>query len=353
MPSLDRPFCALARAAGLGGAWRGVWLVLPCVLWLGRAPLSRAAEYEQRKDNAVVRLEAEKIESGRVQIRLSDTLPLTVSMEGDPSLQVRLPANLTTSGDWQVRQEAPPQKIPLGTGRVSWSMRFRLSPLKRGELSLRLAPFRFRSNPDTDQWEEIAWQPIPVQVNTEVYRADVSELRGIPPIEELPPPPSWGISVAWSGPVLAVLLLLLSGWAILRRRGGPEPIPSASQWALHELEAIPIPAESCDGLEPFYTRLSDVLRSYFELRYQVPAPEQTTAEFLETLRRSPWLQSEQQTVLRELLQQCDLVKFARAQPSREECSKLAALARAFVQQTASNNGVAHAVASERPQDALP
>jgi hypothetical protein len=310
-----------------------------CLLWLSLAVPSRAAEYEQRKGNATVRFDAEKVEDGRVQMRLSDTLHLTVSIEGDSSLNVQPPAALTTSRDWQVKQEAAPEKIPLGDGGVSWSMKYRLSPLKPGELPLDLAPFRFRSSPDTEHWEEVAWQPIPVQVSTEVYRAEVSELRDIAPPEELPPAPSWGIPLTWIGPALALLLLLLSGWALLRRRRGRESAQLASQWALRELDAIPLPAEAANGVEPFYTRLSDAVRRYIELRYQLPAPEQTTTEFLECLRRSPLLQPEQQTILRNLLEQCDLVKFARVQPSREECGKVAALARDFVQHTAGNNGV--------------
>jgi hypothetical protein len=304
-----------------------------CLVWLSLAVPSLAGPYEQRKGNAIVRLDAEKGEGGRVQIRLSDTLHLTVSMEGDSSFEVQPPTALTTSKDWQVRREAGPEKIALAGSRVSWSMRFRLTPLKPGELSLGLAPFRFRSNPETDRWEEITWQPIPVQVSTEVYRADVSELRDIAPPEELRPAPSWRIPLTWTGAALAFLLLLLSGWALWRRRGGRDAALSASQWALRELEAIPLPPQTCDGVESFSIRLSDVVRSYLELRYQLPAPLQTTAEFLETMRRSPQLQPEQQALLRDVLEGCDLVKFARAQPSAEECSKIAALARAFVEQT--------------------
>jgi len=106
-------------------------------------------------------------------------------------------------------------------------------------------------------------------------------------------------------------------------------------WALRELARIQLPDESTEkGVEYFYTRLSDVLRRYLELRYHFPAPEQTTAEFLEVMRRSPQLQPEKQAVLRDFLVGCDLVKFARAQPSKEDCRKAAEMARAFVEQTA-------------------
>ncbi len=84
----------------------------------------------------------------------------------------------------------------------------------------------------------------------------------------------------------------------------------------------------------FHTELSDVVRRYLELRFQLRAPRQTTAEFLESMRDAPQLTGEQQALLRDLLERCDLAKFARAAAPPEECQAAAAMARTFVQQTA-------------------
>jgi hypothetical protein len=295
-----------------------------------------ATEYVQKQGSAAIRFEGDRDETGRVKIRLSDEIHLTMSVEGGSALEVQPIQAVTTSSDWQVRPESNPEQIALAPGRFRWQQTFRLSPLKPGHLSLVLGPLRFRVSQDPDRWEEIAWRPIPVQVSTEVYRAEVSELRDITPPEEPPPAPSWGIPLSWAGLAIVLLLLVLSGWALYRRRRHDSALPP-SQWALRELQGIHLPAESTQkGLEEFYTRLSDVLRRYLELRYHFPAPEQTTAEFLEAMRRSPQLHPEQQAVLRSFLEQCDLVKFARAQPSEEECRKSAEIARAFVEQTAAD-----------------
>src|SRR5262249_55256997 len=137
---------------------------------------SLAAEYEQKQGNAAVRLEADKIdETGRVEIRLSDAIRLTVIVEGGSALEVQPLEVLTTPSDWEVRRESAPKTIALAAGRVRWLQRFRVSPVKPGDLSLVLAPVRFRPSPDTDRWEEVSWRPIPVHVSTEIYRADLSE----------------------------------------------------------------------------------------------------------------------------------------------------------------------------------
>jgi hypothetical protein len=292
-------------------------------------------EYRQNQGSAAIRLQADKIEADRVEIRLSDKILLTVSVEGGPSLEVQPYRPLNPTDDWEVRPESTPAIMPLAGGRIRWLQRFRVLPLKPGELSLSLAPLRFRLNAPEARWDEAAWRPIPVMVTTEVYRADLSELRDVAPPEELPPAPSWGIPLAWAGLALVLLLLLLSGWALMRRRGPGESTLPPRDWAVRELQGIALPANFTNrDVEQFYTRLSDVLRRYIELRYNVPAPEQTTAEFLEALRRSPQLPHEQQAVLCDLLGRCDLVKFARAQPSPEECRTAAEIARAFVEKTA-------------------
>lgn len=315
-----------------------VWFLCCFVFYFLPFAWCAAAEYEQKQGCAVVRLEADKIGDGRVSMRLSDALRLTVTVEGGPALEVQPPEGLTTPGDWEVERETGPEKISLGGGRVRWQERFRLSPVKPGELSLALSPLRFRSSSDAEHWNEVAWRPIPVQVSTEVYRPDLSELRDIAPPEELPPAPSWTVPLTWTGLAIVSVLLLLSGWTLLRRRGSRNPPLPPGEWALRELARVGLPAEATEwGIEQFYTRLSDVLRRYLELRYHLPAPEQTTAEFLEEMRRSPQLQPEQQAVLRQFLERCDLVKFARAQPSLNECREAAEMARAFVEQTASDD----------------
>jgi hypothetical protein len=302
------------------------------------ATVSFGAEYQQNEGRASIRVEAEKVEAGRIEMRLSDDLLLTVSVEDNPGLEVAPFQPLGPSDDWVVKVESAPERIALRGGRVRWSEKFRIAPLKPGELSLSLAPLRFRANATQDRWEEAAWRPIPVNVTTEIYRADLSELRDLAPPEELPPAPSWGIPLGWASLVLVLLLLLLSGWVLLRRRGQGDLALPPADWAVRELQSVVLPANFTDpDVEHFYTRLSDILRKYIELRYHIPAPEQTTAEFLETLRRAPELTHEQQAALCEFLERCDLVKFARAQSSAEECRKAAEMARAFVEQTAASS----------------
>ena len=68
----------------------------------------------------------------------------------------------------------------------------------------------------------------------------------------------------------------------------------------------------------YYIRVSDVLRHYMEEEFQLRAPERTTEEFLAELQHNAVLGLQEQLLLRAFLRHCDLVKFAKAEPSSEE-----------------------------------
>ena len=61
------------------------------------------------------------------------------------------------------------------------------------------------------------------------------------------------------------------------------------------------------------------------------ATRQTTAEFFKALESNDKVAAQQRAQLNELLVQCDLAKFARVVPAREDCLHLVDAARKFVE----------------------
>jgi hypothetical protein len=161
---------------------------------------------------------------------------------------------------------------------------------------------------------------------------DISHLRDITGIEkvEVPPPESrWYI---WAG-LAAVGLpgVLLVCWKLAgRRRPEPPPLPP-DVWALKELdrlEALGLP--DTGEVDRYHTALSATVRRYFELRFRLPASQQTTPEFLKSLSGAEFLSAAQQQLVAAFLERCDLAKFARAGFSRRECQTAARMARELV-----------------------
>ena len=135
-----------------------------------------------------------------------------------------------------------------------------------------------------------------------------------------------------AGPTLGLLvaagvfaLLLLGRYAIRRRRRSPaqspvaspslpESLPSPYAQALAQLERIERERWPTRGaVARHYEEIVDALRGYLEAREGVPAREQTTEELLWAL--PPYLSDEGlRERLRDLLDEADLVKFARLLP---------------------------------------
>ncbi len=131
----------------------------------------------------------------------------------------------------------------------------------------------------------------------------------------------------------AVLLLGLGAWAFGRRKRTPPPaapvyVEPADTRALRELAELR-QREIAD--DPFYTRLDQVLRRYLEDRYGIPALERTSSEVVALLRTRGLPDSNE---LDTLLQQVDLVKFAKAELPRERRGVDVNRVEAFVRATA-------------------
>ncbi len=138
----------------------------------------------------------------------------------------------------------------------------------------------------------------------------------------------------------AVALICFTGlWYWLRRRRGQRSPVAATPLPPHvtALRALGrlrnAPRTTAAEVEQFYVEVSRILRTYLEQRFALRAPERTTEEFLLELRSGDTLTVAQREQLAEFLAQCDLVKFARAQPAEEVHARTFEVAEQFVEAT--------------------
>ncbi|PSL22558.1 hypothetical protein [Chitinophaga ginsengisoli] len=88
--------------------------------------------------------------------------------------------------------------------------------------------------------------------------------------------------------------------------------------ALQQLEQLKSEKVWQSGnIKQYYTRLTDILRTYFEHQFNIPALEQTSEELLQHIKPVTIL-NQQRDKLRALLSLADLAKFAKMTPSPEE-----------------------------------
>jgi hypothetical protein len=150
-----------------------------------------------------------------------------------------------------------------------------------------------------------------------------------------------GISPAWWW--LLVLALVIAGVAVWshhrKARQGPPPEPPVpvDQMALERLRNILQTRLLEKGqIKEFYSAISDSVRAYIENGFACPALERTTSELLRDLRTRALFSSDKLVALKQLLEDCDLVKFAKFRPEAGEALKAHAAAVQFVEQTKSS-----------------
>lgn len=147
----------------------------------------------------------------------------------------------------------------------------------------------------------------------------------MPDIRDIKPPVEIPLYV-WVLIALAVAGIIAAAvYFFYRRRKKTVPPPAAIPvrlpWeiASDRLLALSRKKYPEQGMfKPFYSELSDIVRHYLEDRFHIKAPEMTTEEFLNFVKTSAALKVEYQQAFRDFLNGCDMVKFAKHEPTVNE-----------------------------------
>jgi len=113
----------------------------------------------------------------------------------------------------------------------------------------------------------------------------------------------------------------------------PPPLPA---WELAYKQLDALKAEKLldkRSFKEFFTRVADIARLYMENRFNIHAPHMTTEEFMYYLGVSGHLNQAQNTALKEFLNSCDMVKFAKYDPTIKEAENNFDLAKRLIDDT--------------------
>ncbi len=162
---------------------------------------------------------------------------------------------------------------------------------------------------------------------------DKEDIRGIKGVIG---PTAWS---PWWWVLLGVVVIGVAAYAWMKRQKiiqGPPPPPPvpADITAFEKLQKLAQTDWLATGkTKEYYIAISNILREYLEKGFSVAALERTTNELMRDLRKKSEISTERQTELRELLDTCDLVKFAKLRPEADEGKTAHAAAVKFVEQT--------------------
>lgn len=294
----------------------------------------------------------------RDKAAVGEAVRLELSVEGAAGREIGWPDLGESLATFHVKRLPAASGEGDGKSQRSWVLR----PLEAGEIevpaigvtigapdatSQPAEPLVLRSEPVTLAVAAVA----PADADPASMPALVDDPRSLPIDQRL----KWAMAAA-SVIAAIVIVALLIRWLRRRRREAPPPPPiPPDEWALEQLRRLRDRGLVRAGrVKEFYFELNMIVRRYIERRFGLRAPEMTTEEFMESLRESSRLGDGHQRALNPFMEACDLVKYARHEPTASEIEDVDRTAEAFVRQTAHASDGAHAPtdARERLEAAL-
>lgn len=114
----------------------------------------------------------------------------------------------------------------------------------------------------------------------------------------------------------------------------PKPILPAHEIALNALEQLRLKRLiENNRIKEYYSEISEILRIYLDDRFSIIAIEMTTQEILSQIRDCEFINKESFSLLKEVLEYSDLVKFAKYTPTSHLSEKCMQDAIEFVNNT--------------------
>jgi hypothetical protein len=145
--------------------------------------------------------------------------------------------------------------------------------------------------------------------------------------------PNFWLWAIWIASILALCAVAWLAWRYWRKKAAAilavPPVPPHVR-ARRALEAA---LALLSDPKAFSIAVSGASRGYLEERFNFHAPDRTTEEFLHELQGTNLLTTEQKLSLGDFLENCDLIKFAKYEPTETELRALHAAALKLVNET--------------------
>lgn len=270
------------------------------------------------------------------EFTVGDRIPLSLTVIHPGGYRV-LPLQFQDSawGELEILDVSPPQVVANPDGTETTTQTIYATLWSPGEYITPELPLAISDT--ASDLHEISAAPLGLNVASVLVEGD-TELRDIKPQASLPLPAIWPWVVG--GLMVALLVALVAGWFLrrwwLRRKSALANAPDLRlphEVAFDELtliERLNLPPQQ--RFKEHYTLISDVLRQYLEKSFQIPTLDRTTIEIRRSLKLAS-LNQDNKRMLVELLNQADLVKFAKVRPEITLAQNYLIQARRFVAET--------------------
>lgn len=293
----------------------------------------------EKKDGPVLL----RVELDRDRTDLLTSVRLTMTVDAERGVKIAVPEVKGVLGDFVIKQSGDMQRTETADG-VRAVQEHVLEPVApgtavTGPISIEYEDARERLDGSRGESRgTITIDPIAV-----IVEGQLADAKG-------PVSLAWaGLAPIWwwvIGVMVGTAAVALAARRLARRRSPPALVPAREErivpahiWALGELDRLIAERLVPRGqVQEFYYRINALLREYIERRFGITAGEQTSEEFIRSLRDSNYLQSVHKTVLQQFVDACDPVKYARHTPGDADVKWVEDTARQVIIETADTGG---------------
>lgn len=130
-------------------------------------------------------------------------------------------------------------------------------------------------------------------------------------------------TLPWEQLALAVVFIGVVVFALLflRKEISPEELQRRRRQRAKKRAKASLKALQTEAPGPYTTKAANTVRRYFEERFGIHAPQQTTPEFLKTIAGSSLFSKKTEQKLAQFLQEADRMKFSAQNIDPEACEK--------------------------------
>ena len=253
-------------------------------------------------------------------VTVGEVFAITLSAQHPPDYHMvfpRLPGR--TNGGFEMRSQRPIAAVDNGDGTLTSSMIIEAALFRVGEHSTPALSVGARA-PDGG----VVYRPArPVSITVESVLdgsaggiGEQAEIAPIAPQSEMSAPPVWPWFAGGAAAMAAAALFARRYW---RGRLSPAPpLGAPAEVALAELDRIErLDLPAAGEFPRHYTLVSDCLRAFLNRQFGVPTFERATSEIAAEFQNADIPQSETRDAIG-VLEESDLVKFARLSPPPDE-----------------------------------
>ncbi|MCK4858709.1 MAG: hypothetical protein KAT58_12115 [candidate division Zixibacteria bacterium] len=269
------------------------------------------------------------------EITIGDLVQYRVTITADTSLVIDSLVVGASLGMFEIKDYLPREER-VRDGYCIITEAFTITTFTTGEYEIPSLTIKYRTA--GGESKSIATDPLPILVKSLLTGEEAEDIKPLKVQRSFTPDTPWWLIITG-----ALLLAAIAVFVILYRRARkpieltPEKIDTRLPWeiALEQLRQLQDEELIAKGeYKLFYLALSEIFRRYLERRYGIKCLECTTWEIVVAFRELG-LSDTEESVIRDFLDDCDLVKFAKFQPAIQQTDGDLARARDFVMQTRS------------------